>query len=85
MGLRQSKSDPCLFSYQGSHSEQILLTIHVDDVFIAASSERVLTTFKDRLLELYDLSISDDNNVYLSVKCFNSSFSLKESDKIVQI
>ena len=56
-----------MYTYKGKQGQILRLVMHVDDVCITSNSQQALDTFHERLLEVYDLSISEDSNKYLGV------------------
>ena len=67
MGLEVAKADPSLFTYTGMNGELLRVCVHVDDCFCSYNSQALYHSFRQELEEHFDLSTSDDSNVYLGI------------------
>lgn len=66
MGMRRSKADPCLYLRgQGQHA--LTVNVHVDDCCITYTKEQHYERFKGELEKTFELSTSDDKNVFLGM------------------
>ena len=66
-GYIQSKFDPCLF-YKFVGKDSIILSIHVDDTFVATSIQRLIDEFKDYLRLKFQITFEDTTHTYLRVQ-----------------
>ena len=66
-GYEKAKSDPCLF-FRLSGGERIYIWIHVDDTFVAATSEELLQELEDVIRKQYTITVKRDVESYLGVK-----------------
>ena len=48
-GFTKSATDPCLYHRKDDQGGEVYVTIYVDDLIIAASSQELITQFKDEL------------------------------------
>ncbi len=67
-GYFKSKSDPCLFYRVNLNlGERIYIWIHVDDTFVAASSDELLQSLEDVIRSQYNITVKRDVDTYLGV------------------
>jgi hypothetical protein len=66
-GYTRSNFDSCLF-YKFVGKELILLSIHVDDTYVAASVQRLIEEFKDHLRLKFKITFKDTVHTYLGVQ-----------------
>ena len=64
---QKAKSDPCLF-FRVSGEQRIYIWIHVDDTFVAATSEELLQELEEVIKSQYKITIKYDVESYLGVK-----------------
>ena len=69
-GYNKAKSDPCLF-YKIIGIERIYIWIHVDDTFVAATSEKLLQELENVIKSQYKITVKYDVESYLGVKFEN--------------
>ena len=55
-GYKKAKSDPCLF-YKIIGVDRIYIRIHVDDTFVAATSEELLQELEDVIKSQYKITV----------------------------
>ena len=66
LGLRQSKSDPCLFLKEDAE-DLLTVNVHVDDCCCTYSNEQQYREFRRQLEEEFKISKSDDSNTFLGM------------------
>ena len=66
-GYKKSKSDPCLF-LRVSGPDRIYVWIHVDDTFVAATSEELLQELENVIRSQFKITVKKDVDTYLGVK-----------------
>ena len=66
-GYIRSNFDPCLF-YKFVGKDLIILSIHVDDTFVAASIQQLIEEFKDYLRLKFQITFKDIIHTYLGVQ-----------------
>jgi ASC-1-like (ASCH) protein len=66
-GYTRSNFDSCLF-YKFVNKELILLSIHVDDTYVAASVQHLIEEFKDHLRLKFKITFKDTIHTYLGVQ-----------------
>ena len=76
MGLKPSTADPSLFIYQpksgrpwqeGDDAPCLRINVHVDDCCVTYNSPALYQAFRKTLQERFDLSESDQSNVFLGI------------------
>ena len=58
-GYKKAKSDPCLF-YKIIGVDRIYIWIHVDDTFVAATTEELLQELEDVIKSQYKITVKYD-------------------------
>ena len=53
-GFTKSSFDPCLYHRKNRYGE-VYVTVYVDDLIIAASSQHLIDQFKDELKDVYSI------------------------------
>ena len=66
-GYNKAKSDPCLF-FKVSDAGRIYIWIHVDDTFVAATSENLLQKLESVIKSQYKITVKHDVETYLELK-----------------
>jgi hypothetical protein len=66
MGFIQCKTDECVF-VRRNNSDFIILAIHVDDILVASSSDKLRLWFNQELQEYYEISINYPLDSYLGM------------------
>lgn len=67
-GYLKSKSDPCLFFQVDKSTEQrIYIWIHVDDTFVAATTEEQLLRLQSVIESQFNITVKHDVDTYLGV------------------
>ena len=69
-GYNKAKSDPCLF-FKVSDAGRIYIWIHVDDTFVAATSENLLQKLESVIKSQYKITVKHDVETYLGIKFEN--------------
>jgi hypothetical protein len=66
-GYTRSHYDPCLF-FKFVGPNIIIVSIHVDDTFLAASNQRLIEEFKNHLKTKFTITFNDKVHTYLGVQ-----------------
>lgn len=66
MGFQQSTSDPCV--YTSNKAGLFVIAVYVDDILIAAKSEREITQIKDDLAKRFQLKDMGELHYFLGVR-----------------
>ena len=67
---KKAKSDPCLF-FKCNGEDRIYIWIHVDDTFVAATSEDLLQELEAVIKSQYKITVKYDVETYLGIKFEN--------------
>jgi hypothetical protein len=67
IGFIQCKTDECVYVYRLSNMEFIILAIHVDDILVASSSEKLRLWFNQKLQDIYEISLNYPLDSYLGM------------------
>ena len=67
---KKAKSDPCLF-FKCNGEDRIYIWIHVEDTFLAATSEDLLLELEAVIKSQYKITVKHDVETYLGVKFEN--------------
>ena len=87
MGFSQAVTDPSLFIYNGKKGEKLRVCVHVDDCCCSFNSQELYAAFRYALEEHFEISVSDNKNVYLGVlinRHKDSSISLSQQPYIIE-
>ena len=70
-GFKQSAADPCMFYHYTNKSDYCILCLFVDDFSIVSTRHKTQSRddFLKKISAIYNTSKSDDNNVYLGIRC----------------
>jgi hypothetical protein len=79
IGFQQCKTDECV--YIRRHNEDvIILAIHVDDILVASSSEKLRLWFNTELVKIYEITVNHPLDSYLGM-----SISRDRANKTIQV
>ena len=75
MGFRCSENDPCI--YEGTiDDESVLLAVYVDDMILAASSEKIIKRAHELFLDRFDIKHIGPLRYFLGVRVVHNSNSI---------
>jgi hypothetical protein len=66
-GYKMSAYDPCLF-YKFENGQLIIISIHVDDTYLAATTLELIEQFKTHLRTQFTITFKDTVHTYLGVQ-----------------
>jgi hypothetical protein len=67
IGFKPNPSDPCLYSRVISETENAFLIIYVDDILVAASTQKIVDDITKQISDKFNVSLSDNVNRFLNM------------------